>query len=80
MLRVAERKFSDLFLEVFFRADQKKRGGRTTRLQGVMCTFWIKTVLIHHHHIVVRDRPRAMRVSSLRNEKSHSVLRQARGP
>ena len=28
MLRVAERKFSDLFLELFFRADQKKKGGQ----------------------------------------------------
>jgi hypothetical protein len=29
---------------------------------------------------VVRDRPRAVHVSSLRNEKSHSVSRQASGP
>jgi hypothetical protein len=29
---------------------------------------------------VVRDRPRDVRVPSLRNKKSHSVLRQARGP
>ncbi len=29
---------------------------------------------------VVRDRPRAVNVSSLRNEKSHSVSRQASGP
>ena len=40
-LQVAERKFLDLFSEVFFRADQKieKKGGGTTRLHAVIIHY-----------------------------------------